>query len=127
VSASIRFNQIAERYIAMWNETDHAIRRKLVDELWAEDCVYFNRFFVAKGRDMIENVVTGAHHEYFAKGFVFKSCHDAYGHHQGLKFGWVMVSADTGEVDTFGEEFVILNEAGQILMDYMFGVKPPSA
>lgn len=127
MSASIRFNQIAERYIALWNETDPAIRRKLVDELWAEDCTYFNRFFVANGRDMIENVVTGAHHEYSTKGFVFKSCHDAYGHHQGLKFGWVMVSATTGEVDTFGEEFVILNEAGQILMDYMFGMKPPSA
>ena len=127
MSAKVRFNQIAERYIASWNETDPVIRRKLIDELWAEDGTYFNRFFVVKGRDMIENAVTGAHREYSSKGFVFRSCNDAYGHHQGLKFGWVMVSAATGEVDTFGEEFVILNEDGQILMDYMFGVKPPSA
>jgi hypothetical protein len=127
VDTNKKFNQLAERYVASWNENDPVIRRKLIDELWAEDGTYFNRFFVASGRDMIEAVAANAHEEYFAKGFCFKSQNDAYGHHSGMKFGWVMVSSATGEVDTFGQEFLVLNEDGQILMDYMFGMKPPSS
>lgn len=126
MNAKTRFNHIAERYVASWNETDPVARRKLIDELWAEDGAYYNRFFIASGRDMIEQSVTGAHHEYFSKGFFFKSQNNAYGHHRGVKFGWVMIARDTGEVDTFGEEFVILNDDDQIVMDYMFGVKPPT-
>lgn len=127
MNAKTKFNQIAERYVASWNETDPVVRRKLIDELWSQDGTYYNRFFIASGRDMIEQSVTGAHNEYFNKGFFFKSQNNAYGHHKGVKFGWVMISRDTGEVDTFGEEFVILDDEDQIVMDYMFGVKPPSA
>ena len=29
--------EIVERYLAAWNEKDASRRRKLVDELWAED------------------------------------------------------------------------------------------
>ena len=32
--------EIVERYIAAWNEPDASRRRKLVDELWAEDGSY---------------------------------------------------------------------------------------
>ena len=32
--------EIVERYLAAWNETDASRRRKLVDELWAEDGSY---------------------------------------------------------------------------------------
>jgi len=119
-------NALVERYVATWNEADPGLRRKIIDEMWAEDGAYYNRLFVCQGRDMVEAAISTAHHEYAAKGFVFKSRNDAYGHHGGVKFGWVLVSRDTGEVDTFGEEFLILNEAGQIVSDYQFGLRPPA-
>jgi len=120
------FNQIAERYVASWNEEDPDVRHKLVEELWAENGTYYNRLFVVTGREMVETAVSRAHEEYFSKGFSFRSQNDAYGHHQGLKFGWVMVSTATGEVDTYGQEFILLDEEGKISVDYMFGMKPPS-
>jgi hypothetical protein len=120
------FNQIAERYVASWNEEDPDVRHKLVEELWAENGTYYNRLFVVSGREMIETAVGRAHEEYFSKGFSFRSQNDAYGHHQGLKFGWVMVSTATGEVDTYGQEFILLDDEGKISVDYMFGMKPPS-
>jgi hypothetical protein len=126
VSTNSSFNQLVDRYVATWNEKDPQIRRKMIDELWAEDCAYFNRLFVCQGRDMVEAAISTAHNEYFAKGFCFKSQNDAYGHHNGIKFGWVMVTTATGEVDTFGHEFVILNNEGQIVTDYQFGVRPPA-
>jgi hypothetical protein len=126
VSSNSNLNRLAERYVASWNERDPGIRRKLIDELWAEDGSYCNRLFVVSGRDMIDAVVSTAHNEYSAKGFAFKSQNNAHGNHNGVKFGWVMVTATTGEVDTFGEEFLILNDEGQIVLDYQFGIRPPS-
>lgn len=126
IGVNSRYNSLVDRYMAMWNETDAAARRKLVDEVWAEDGAYFNRLFVARGRDIIEAAVATAHDEYYAKGFSFKSQNDAYGHHGGVKFGWVMITTATGEVDTFGQDFVILDGQDQITMDYQFGMKPPS-
>lgn len=34
---NIDINELADRYLAMWNEPDPEPRRKLVRELWAED------------------------------------------------------------------------------------------
>jgi hypothetical protein len=121
------FNRLAERYVAQWNEPDPEVRHKLVEELWAEQGTYYNRFFVVQGRDTIQYAVTNGYQEYISKGFVFRSCHDAYGHHNGVTFGWVMVNAATGEVDTFGQEYIVLDEDGRILMDFQFQMKRPSA
>ena len=94
--------------------------------MWAEDGAYCNRLFVVAGRDMVDAIITTAHDEYFAKGFCFKSQNDASGNHNGVKFGWVLITAATGEVDTLGEEFVVLNDEGQISLDYQFGTRPPA-
>lgn len=122
---SINPNRLAERYVAAWNEPDPTVRRKLIDELWAEDGSYYNRLFVVRGRDMIDMIVGVAQQEYAAKGFSFRTRNDAHGHHNGIRFGWVMVVTETGEVDTFGEEFLVLDDAGQISLDYQFAIKPP--
>jgi len=126
VSPSTGFNAIAERYVATWNEPDPQLRRKLIDELWAEDGVYYNRLFASAGRDGVEMAVSAAHTEYFAKGFSFRSRGDAYGHHNGMRFGWVLITTATGEVDTFGEEFLVLDDQGRIRIDYQFGLRPPA-
>ncbi len=120
------YNDIAERYIASWNEPDPETRKKLVEELWAEDCTYYNRLFVVFGREMMPFVVGRAHDEYYGKGFCFRYQNNAYGHHGGMRFHWVMVSSATGEVDTFGEDFVILDKSGRIRVDYQFAMKKPS-
>lgn len=122
----IAYNDLVDRYIAVWNEDDPDVRSKLVGELWAPDGTYYNRMFVASGRDVLTFVVGRAHDEYAAKGFCFRSRNDAYGHHRGLRFGWVMVSAATGEVDTFGEDYMLLDEDGLIARDYQFAMKRPS-
>lgn len=121
----VSFPDLVDRWVAMWNEGDPVARRKLIDDLWAEDGAYYNRLFVCAGRDMVEAAVSTAHEEYFAKGCSFRSRNDAYGHHNGVKFGWVLVTTATGQVDTFGEEFVILDDAGRIAADYQFGLRPP--
>lgn len=126
MSPNTTYNQLADRYVASLNENDPVARRKIIDELWAEDGAYCNRLFVVQGRDMVDAIFSTAHDEYFAKGFCFKSKNDAWGNHNGVKFGWVLITAATGEVDTLGEEFLVLNDEGQIALNYQFGTRAPS-
>lgn len=122
---TIDYNKLADRYIAVWNQPDPQIRRKLIDEIWAEDGAYHNRLFSVWGRDMISNIISAAQAEYSARGFTFKSQNSCYGHHNGVRIGWVLIAAGTGEVDTLCEDFLLLNDEGQIIVDYQFGLKTP--
>ncbi|MFL6139500.1 MAG: nuclear transport factor 2 family protein [Frankiaceae bacterium] len=126
MAANDNYNQLVDRYIACWNERDPEIRSKLVEEVWADDCTYYNRLFVAQGRELMDFVIGRAHEEYYAKGFSFRSQSNAYGHHGGMQFNWVMISTATGEVDTWGYDFVMLNDEGKIRLDYQFNFKRPS-
>ena len=122
---TVNYNELIDRFVALWNEPDPQARRKLVDELWAEDGTYVNRLFTAQGRDLIDNVIATAHKDYVAKGFSFKSSSNANAHHNGITFTWVLVCSATGEVDTFCEDFIILDDRGQIALDYQFGLRTP--
>lgn len=126
MSVDLEFNQLVDRYMAAWNEKDPEIRHELVTGLWAEDARYYNRVFVCTGRDQIEYAIGRSHDEYYGKGFTFKSQNNAYGHHNGVKFNWVMASAATGEVDMFGQDFVLLDDQGRIVVDYQFNLKRPT-
>ena len=123
---TIGYNELAERYIASWNETDAEARQKLVRELWAEDGTYNNRFFAVTGIQALDFVTANAVAEYGSKGFVFRSQNDAYGHHGGVHFHWVMVATATGEVDTWGEDFLVLNPEGKIVSAHQFAMRRPS-
>ena len=49
--------EIIERYIAAWNETDPARRRGLVDSLWAADGSYTDPLADAHGREEIDGLI----------------------------------------------------------------------
>src|SRR5260370_6026445 len=110
MGVNVNFNKLADRYIAIWNEPDPQIRRKLIDELWTEDSAYHNRLFTVWARDMIENVISAAYGEYSASGFTFKSQNDPYGHHNGVRVSCVLVVSATGEADVVCEDFVLPND-----------------
>ena len=49
--------EIIERYIAAWNETDPGRRRGLVDSLWAADGSYTDPLADAHGREEIDGLI----------------------------------------------------------------------
>ncbi|HEX5114843.1 MAG TPA: hypothetical protein VFW65_06575 [Pseudonocardiaceae bacterium] len=116
-----RFNEIADRYIAMFNEPDDGVRRRRVEELFTEDAVYimFNNYpFV--GHDAIFKQVTVSHRIYVPLGFRFASSHNAVGHHNLVRFGWVLLSADTGDADMMGSDVLVLAPDDRVSADYQF-------
>ena len=49
--------EIIERYIAAWNETDPERRRGIVDSLWADDGSYTDPLADAHGREEIDGLI----------------------------------------------------------------------
>jgi hypothetical protein len=112
-------NEFVDRYVALWNEPDAALRRKSVAELFAEDAVHLAQSKDARGHDAIAAVVAEANEEFVQNGgFVFRSRRNADGIHNVVRFNWEMVPAGGGKVMGVGFDFVILGQDGRIQADY---------
>ncbi len=55
-------NDLIDRYLACWNETDSAARRDLITKTWADDASYIDPLVNAQGHDAIDAAIA-AHHD----------------------------------------------------------------
>jgi hypothetical protein len=78
--------ELITRYLAAWNETDAAARRKLIDETWTEDGVYTDPLGVAAGRDAIDATIAAVQGQF--PGFVFALAGPVDAHHDIARFTW---------------------------------------
>ncbi|MFE6979179.1 hypothetical protein [Streptomyces sp. NPDC057682] len=131
-------DELAERYVAVWNEPDAERRRAAVRALWAADAVHllqppeemrrsaetlgFDRLVLeARGHRALDFRVTRAHEEFVAPGtYVFRSCGDADRLDDVVKFTWEMVARDGGGVVGAGLEILVLGPDGRIVRDHQF-------
>ncbi len=79
-------NDVIDRYLACWNETDPAARRKLIDEVRADDARYIDPLAEAHGRDEIDATIAAAQRQF--PGFVFALAGPVYAHHRQARFTW---------------------------------------
>jgi hypothetical protein len=54
------FIELAEQYIAAWNETDPSARRALINEIWSEDGRYIDPLAQVAGREQVDAVIAAA-------------------------------------------------------------------
>ncbi len=80
------YDELAQRYIDTWNQTDPSARRAAVDQLYTEDARYVDPLAAAEGRDEIAAMI-GAVQEQFP-GFTFRLAGPVDGHHNQARFGW---------------------------------------
>ncbi|GAA0209256.1 hypothetical protein GCM10010492_03710 [Saccharothrix mutabilis subsp. mutabilis] len=120
--------EFADRYVALWNETDPDRRRKGVVELYAPDATYvFYRKDPVVGHEAIIDQLAYTHEIYDPMGYVFRSAHNAVGHHNLVRLNWMMVLAATGETEMRGEDLLVLDDDGRILSDYQFHDELPKS
>ncbi|MEJ8812649.1 nuclear transport factor 2 family protein [Variovorax ureilyticus] len=102
--------QLAEQYIAVWNETDEDRRLKLLETHWTDDARYVDPIAQASGRTQINALVGGVHRRYPGFRFALKGRVD--GHGDQMRFSWTL--GPSGAEDLIeGTDFVQL-EAGRL-------------
>jgi hypothetical protein len=85
---------MVERYIAVWNETDPAARKRGIAEVFAEGGRYTDPLADVTGRDALDEVVGAVRAQF--PGLVF-TLGPVDAHHGIARFTWGLGPADGGE------------------------------
>lgn len=131
--------ELADRYVAVWNEPSPEVRRATVRELWAEDGVHILQppdeavkiasrpglgviaIFQARGHEELTARVESAYTEFVATGrMTFRRRGEVTRVHDAVRLSWEALLTDGGEVAGWGTDFLILGADGRIRTDYQF-------
>jgi hypothetical protein len=132
--------QLADRYVALWNEPDADRRRRMIAELWTEDGrhilqppqeirgiaarpgIGLTAILEARGYEEIEARVASAYEHWVgSEGLSFRGRDDAERLGDVVKFHWEALAND-GELFAVGLDFLVLAADGRIERDYTFVV-----
>ncbi|MFC4020346.1 nuclear transport factor 2 family protein [Micromonospora sp. GCM10011542] len=105
------FDQLAERYIAIWNETEPARRRKDIDDLWAPEGRYVDPLAVAEGRAAIDATIAAVQSQF--PGMMFRLAGPVDGHHNQVRFTWALGPQD-GEAQIVGFDVAVIDDNGRL-------------
>jgi hypothetical protein len=131
---------LAERYVALWNESDPERRQRMIPELWTEDGSHLlqppveirevaaqpglgmTAILVARGYAEIEARAATAYDQWVgSEELSFRPRDDAQRLDDVVKFHWEAVTRD-GEVFAVGLNFLVVTAEGRIERDYTFVV-----
>lgn len=116
--------EIIDRYIAAWNETDPDARRAVVGSLWAADGSYTDPLADVRGPDAIAELIGAAQQQF--RGFMFTLGGPVDGHHNQARFTWHLGPYGAEPV-VIGFDVVVLDDAGQIASVHGFLDQAPAA
>jgi hypothetical protein len=117
----ISAQQLAERYVAAWNEPDPAARRDAIAQLWLPDGVHYVTTREARGYAALEQRIVGSHDKNVRDaGFMFRAVKNAQALRDVVTFNWEMIRPPTGEVLAVGLEFLHVDADGRIVTDFQF-------
>ena len=130
--------ELADRYVALWNEPDADRRRRTIAELWTQDGRHFvqppqemraiaaqpgiglTAILEARGHEEIEARVASAYEHWVgAEGLSFRRRDDAEQLGDVLKFHWEARDQDR-ELFAVGLHVLVLAADGRIERDYTF-------
>jgi hypothetical protein len=106
-----QFTDIAQRYVAAWNETDPQARQDRVADLWAADGTYVDPLADVQGRDQIATLIAAVQDQF--PGFRFRLAGDVDGHHHLARFSWEL-GPEEGPAPVAGSDVVTLDDDGRV-------------
>jgi hypothetical protein len=124
MSETRTLQDLAERYIATWNETDPAARRLLVDDLWAKDGSYTDPLVAVEGREAVDATLAAVQGQF--PGLVFTLGGPVDAHHDIARFTWEL-GPQGGEALVIGFDVLVADADGRIAQVHGFLDKVPSA
>lgn len=132
--------ELAEKYLALWNEPDADRRRRMIAELWTEDGRHIlqppqeirevaarpglglTAVLEARGYAELEARAATAYEQWVgSEELSFRRRDDAERLRDVVKFHWEAIAKD-GEVFAVGLNFLVIAADGRIQRDYTFVV-----
>jgi hypothetical protein len=117
-------NELVDRYLACWNETDPAARRALIAQHWSPRPSYTDPVAAVTGREAIEQTIGAAQKRF--PGFTFSPVGPVDAHNRQARFTWGLGPADAEPV-IVGFDVVVLDDDGRIDTVLGFLDKVPGA
>jgi hypothetical protein len=118
---TINAQQLAERYVAVWNEPNPAARRDAIAQLWLPDGAHYVTTREARGYAALEQRIIGSHDKNVRDaGFMFRAVKNAQALREVVTFNWEMIRPPTNEVLAVGLEFLQVDADGRIVTDFQF-------
>ncbi|MDG4826804.1 nuclear transport factor 2 family protein [Asanoa sp. WMMD1127] len=105
------YTDLAERYIAVWNQTDPVKRRADIEALWAPGGRYVDPLASAEGRDAIDATIAAVQNQF--PGMVFTLSGPIDGHHNQVRFAWELGPAGA-EAPIAGFDVATTDDNGQL-------------
>jgi len=105
------FDDIAQRYIDTWNETDASARRAAVDRLYTEDARYVDPVAAVEGREAIASMI-GAVQDQFPD-FRFRLAGPVDAHHNQARFGWEL-GPNGSDAPIVGFDVAVTDDEGRL-------------
>jgi hypothetical protein len=119
---------LANRYVAVWNETDPEQRSRAIAELWTPDGEHFVDVRAARGYAALERRIAGSHEKNVRDGgHRFRSAKGARALRDIVTFEWEMLRAAEETVVARGFEILVVDERGHVRVDYQFVLDRPAA
>ncbi len=108
---TVQAQQLVEKYLNAWNETDVTRRRVAVAALFTEDCTYTDPLAAVVGHAALEQLIAGAQKQ--LPGFKFSLAGRVDAHHDQARFTWHAAPEGAREPVVIGFDVVQL-AAGRI-------------
>jgi hypothetical protein len=116
--------QVANDYIALWNETAPALRKEALVNAWRSDAAYADPVMRGKGHGEIDALIDAVHARF--PGFIFSLIGPADGHGNAVRFSWGL-GPKGGEAVVKGTDFVTLDGDRIVAVTGFLDLVPTSA
>jgi SnoaL-like domain len=118
-------NELIDRYVATWNETDPALRRKAVAEVWTADGGYVDPLTDVTGHDAIVAKIVEAQDMF--PGHRFRLAGPVDAHHNIARFTWELAPSAEAEAIVVGFDVAVISADGRLQNVHGFLDKVPAA
>ncbi|WP_369804570.1 nuclear transport factor 2 family protein [Cupriavidus sp. YR651] len=109
--ANPALTDLADRYLAAWNETDASRRRALIGRTWTETAVYVDPLMRGEGHAGIDAMIAGVQERFPGFRFTRVTPVDAHGEH--LRFSWELGPAGDAAL-VVGTDFATVSADGRL-------------
>jgi hypothetical protein len=116
-------NDLIDRYLACWNETDSTARRDLITKTWADDASYIDPLVDARGHDAIDAAIAATQGQF--PGHVVALAGPVDAHHDVARFSWGL-GRDGDEPLVIGSDVASISSDGRLARVVGFLDKVPS-